>query len=222
MTWPVAKPGYWVDGNDPSQVRACKESLGSCPGSMLYGVGSAAWMRRGDVGIAVKGAIGVPDEACLIEYGSAKPPLGCPIVRCHEGDETNKTLDEHTFHFDCSSSDGPDAPCVDADQHIPRDDCFNSIKHIKRGEFDTLYQLRQDKTIQRDGVQIRCLDKVGSRCCPGNKGSGCVRCCNKENFGIAKTKEGTLYNQRNCDNMLRRVGVARVTPVLSKTLTGFS
>jgi hypothetical protein len=28
-----------------------------------------------------------------------------------------------------------------------------------------------------------------------------VRCCNKENFGIAKTKEGTLYNQRNCDNM---------------------
>jgi hypothetical protein len=99
MTWPVAKPGYWVDGNDPSQVRACKESLGSCPGSMLYGVGSAAWMRRGDVGIAVKGAIGVPDEACLIEYGSAKPPLGCPIVRCHEGDETNKTLDEHTFHL---------------------------------------------------------------------------------------------------------------------------
>ena len=160
MTWPVAKPGYWVDGNNPQEVRVCTETLGACPGAMAFGVGSPDWMEIGDIGNSISNG-GVPEEACWIGppfWGKADMPV------------TNQSGDDHILHFDCGSPDYPDAPCVDDSKNILRDDCFMTTKYIERGNAgNSLYNLQQDLTVKDTGsvdLIVRCRDKVGSRCCP--------------------------------------------------------
>lgn len=190
MTWPVAKPGYWVSGNDPSEVRKCS-TLGACPGSLLFGVGSQDWRMYGDIGTTAHA--GVPREACLIE---------APF---NKGHPMNLSDDTHVMRFDCESKDSPEAPCVDTDITLSRQgvlkDCFTTIDYITRGELRggnrVLYNLQQDLIPSPNSS--RCRDAVGSRCCPGNRGEGCQLCCQEENLGVAEAGTGTQQEMRSCN-----------------------
>lgn len=194
MTWPVAKPGYWVSGNDPSEVRKC-QTLGACPGSMLYGVGSENWQKYGDIG-TVDHPKGFPQDACLIET---------PDDPDKHNAFMNRSDDAHLLRFSCDSPDTPNAACVDTQKILKRTPlaaCFTTTQYIKRGVNEggvhVLYELEQSLTITANAS--RCRDAVGSRCCPGNRGEGCQSCCLQENLGVAKAKAGTLQNARSCDH----------------------
>jgi hypothetical protein len=171
-------------------VRKC-QTLGACPGSMLYGVGSQNWLKYGDIG-----TLDFPHkyahEACLIEKPD-EPDKHEPFM--------NVTDDVHLLRFSCDSPDTPSEACVDTHKDLKRSQsfsvCFTSTRFIKRGLDDVLYELRQDLTVSANAT--RCRDAVGSRCCPGNRGEGCQSCCLEENLGAAQAFEGTQQALRSCN-----------------------
>ena len=153
MTWPVAKPGYWVDHYDPTRIEQCK-LLGACPGGMGYGVGTDEWRRDGST---------VPEQAC---WGNQTLRFtACSGDRCTE---------------ECTNNGGG---CADFFAPINPNACFTSTVYISRLHGQSqggLYDLKQG--IVNEQGMIRCRDQVGNRCCPGNKGQGCESCCAEENI----------------------------------------
>jgi hypothetical protein len=141
MTWPVARPGFWVSPYDPTRAVKCT-NLGACPGGKQFGVGSPRWQKCGSKD-GVKCAKGVPTESCLVD-GNYYTPDFCDKVDC--------------------------------DKRIVRNDCFWTTKYIQRGEDDLNYRL-QAGGADENGTKLDCFDQVGSRCCPGSHGDGCLSCC---------------------------------------------
>lgn len=157
-----------MNGFSPSDVRKCT-TLGACPGGLQYGVGTADWLKVGNDGQkGIKPSAGHWGlKGAMKHYTMGQ---GVPTQAC---------WGNFTPHF-AKRDGGP----IDTTKNIERDECFMTTKFIQRtGNHNLQYELKQGVF---NGTLHRCLDQVGSRCCPGNSGMGCETCCVRENSAATK------------------------------------